>query len=74
MLLHSRASFKSGTVTVSAWIPGLGPLSCPAPLPCLAAVAPAAGTIHYGHWIAFAVIGHNDDTKRMPETGETHER
>ncbi|MBM3953912.1 MAG: TerC family protein [Planctomycetes bacterium] len=56
MLLHSRASFKSGTVTVSAWIPGLGPLSCPAPLPCLAAVAPAAGTIHYGHWIAFAVM------------------
>ena len=24
--------------------------------------------------LAMAVIGHNDDTKRMPATGETHER
>lgn len=24
--------------------------------------------------LAMAVIGHNDDTKRMPDTGETHER
>lgn len=23
--------------------------------------------------LAMAVIGHNDDTKRMPDTGETHE-
>lgn len=79
-LLSHAANLMLLITGVSAWRgeplgDRLDPATAADPLPqafvLTAIVITLAVTVYM---LALAVIGHNDDTKRMPETGEFHDR